>query len=177
MSPIVPRHIAEEVLRQIGVDADAADWDRLPQADKTALIARWVESEEIGGVLRPLLGGDAEVRLWLKDVALRRRSWRRQPEAALVAAQTIGEGAKVVSAGKKPSHALVERDGATHYVCWGPYANVRNLFWAALNALEDGVVSAQVAVIERGTVTTPDRRARVESLASRAGIVVRWLNL
>jgi hypothetical protein len=142
------------------------------------MIAKWVESEEIGGILRPLLGGDAEVRIWLKDVALRRRSWRKAPDATVIADQVFGaDSSHVLRTGKKPSHAIVEHNGQQHYVSWGPYANVRNLFWAALNAqLEDGIASARVAVIERGTITPPDRRARIDILGRLTGIDVRWLN-
>lgn len=179
MSPLVPRRVAEDVLQRINADADAADWDRLSQAEKTAKIAAWVEAEDIGGVLKPLLGGEAEARMWLKDVALRRRSWHRQPEPEFVAERVFGDAAtSIIAVGRKPSHAVVERAGEKRYLCWGPYTNVRNLVWAALNAeFEHGVGGAHVAIVERGTITPPDRRSRLQEIAKRTGVDITWMTV
>jgi hypothetical protein len=150
----------------------------LPQADKTAKLAAWVDAPDVGGVLKPLLGGEAEVRVWLKDVALRRRSWGRQPNAEVVARRIFGDvELRVVGAGLKPSHAIVEVSREKQYLAWGPHSNARNLFWAALNAsLERGIRRSHVVIVDSPTSTTPaDRRVRFEALARRCDVDVHWM--
>jgi hypothetical protein len=182
VSPFVSRKVADSVGSQVAGEADEIGWDRLPQGEKTAKLAAWVESNEIGGVLRPLLGGDAEVRLWLKDVALRRRSRRRQLGASAVAPRVLGERAiiSIIRTGFKPSHALVDADGKRCYLAWGPHGNARNLFWAAMNAAldEPSLDAAYVVIVDSSTSTTPsDRRARFRQLASRAGLSLAWITV
>ncbi len=181
MTPIVPPAVAAEIGRRVGDAADAMGWDRLPQADKTAQLAAWVEDEDVGGILKPLVGGEAEVRLWLKDVALKRRSRRRQLGADVAARRVFGEQAEIsiLEAGLKPSHATVEVDGAVHYLAWGPHANVRNLFWAAVNAAfeNSALRKAHVVIVDSADSTTPlDRKARFEALAARCGVELTWLS-
>lgn len=181
MSPILPQSVSAQIVQKVADQADSMTWDRLPQAAKTAQLAAWVEDEEVGGILKPLLGGEAEVRLWLKDVALRRRSWRRQLSPEVVGQGVFGEHAdiSVLATGLKPSHAIVEVEGATHYLAWGPHANVRNLFWAAINAsFENSAVrTAHVVVVDSANSTTPpDRKARFEALAVRCGVELNWLS-
>jgi hypothetical protein len=133
-------------------------------------------------VLRPLVGGDAEVRMWLKEVALKRRARARQPNPDAVLRELFNEEGRIVdgSIGTKPHHALVQNGARRYYVCWGPQANAKHLFWAALNAREDDASLAEVWVVVVDTIASPtrvERRARLSSLAERCGLKIDWMGI
>lgn len=181
MSPLVPRAVREQILELVTREADHVGWDHLPQSDKTAKLAEWVEAPEIGGVLKPLLGGDADVRVWLKEVALKKRSRLLQPDAQRVAGFLFPEGFELEdgSAGIKPHHCVVRRSTGRYYICWGAHANAKHLFWAALNArFEYGELGGEyVVIVDRAaSVTPPDRKARHERLAVRCGLHIAWVS-
>jgi hypothetical protein len=182
MSRLVPEHVREEILGLIAKEANDADWDHLPQADKTSRLSQWVDDPRVGGVLRPLLDSDGAVRLWLKDVALKRRSRQLQPDAGLVVSRVFRNGSRPAadSIGIKPPHCLVESESGLLYVCWGPQTNAKNLFWAALNAPAErpDLRETHVIIVDRGASRTPpDRRLRLETLAGRCGVRIAWLPL
>jgi hypothetical protein len=178
---LVPEHIQARVLSTVWEQADAADWDHLSQAEKARLLEAWIASEEVGGLLRPLLLTDAAVRLWLKDVAIKKRARARMPSADIVVHAVMSAEATVVdqTEGIKPHHCEVALD-AHHreYVCWGAAANAKHLYWAALNAVLDdpALYGGVVVFIDFGvSTTTSAQKARLEALAKRCGIDVKWL--
>jgi hypothetical protein len=180
MSRLVPQELAETLLARVSSDAQEVDWDHLTQADKTAQLAKWVEAPEVGGVLRPLVGGDAEVRMWLKEVALKRRARAQQPDPDAVIGQLFRESVRIIegSVGTKPHHVLVQNGTHRYYVCWGPQANAKHLFWAALNAREDDprLDDAWVVIVDTIASPTPaDRRIRLSSLAERCHLKIDWM--
>lgn len=130
MTRLVSDAVREQLVTRISEDADKADWDHLPQADKTALLGHWVDNPAIGGVLRPLVGGDGEARVWIKEVALKTWSLRRQPDAEEVINALFRGAATVESdcAGIKPHHCVAAIAKSRYYVCWGVDTNARNLF-------------------------------------------------
>lgn len=177
---LVPQDLAETLLARVSEEAERVDRDHLSQVSKTAQLARWVEDPEIGGVLKPLVGGDAETRMWLKEVALKRRARARQPDPEAVVGQLFAEPVQFVegSVGTKPHHALVRNGSHRAYVCWGPQANARHLFWAALNAREDDPSLGEVWVVIVDTVPSPtptERRSRLSALAARCGLKIDWM--
>jgi hypothetical protein len=180
MSRLVPVALRDRVIATISAEAQAKDWDHLAQNDKTVLLSRWVNSETVGGVLRPLLGSDAEVRVWITDVALKRRSRSLLPSAEVVSRAALGPAAEVLtgSAGIKPAHCLVRLSGKTYYLCWDRASNVRHLFWAAISAKEDvkGLRGSIVAIIESvASSTEPSAKARIERIASCCGFELKWI--
>jgi hypothetical protein len=178
---LVPRSVREQIVAQVEADADSADWNHLAQADKSAMIARWVAAPSIGGVLLPLLGSDAHVRLWVKDVALKRRARSLLPGADAVVAAVFGSEASVVpgSPGIKPAHCVATIDGRTWYVCWDRAANAKHLLWAALQEADSrtDLTGALAAFVESVTDFTPEAsRARIERIAAKCGVKVRWVD-
>ncbi len=180
MSRLVPKDLAEAIIERVSGEADLADWDHLSQRDKTIQLARWVGSPQIGGVLQPLVGGDAETRLWLKEVALKRRARLRQPAAEDVVAQLLEVPYELVadSVGTKPHHATVRAQSDCYYVCWGPKENAKHLFWAAMNALEADrrLDDAWVVIVDTVPSPTPsEHRLRLCALAERCGVKIDWM--
>jgi hypothetical protein len=180
MSRLVPVALRDRVIASISAEARARDWDHLAQSDKTALLSRWVNSDSIGGLLRPLLGSDAEVRVWITDVALKRRSRTLLPSAEVVSRAALGPAVEVLpgSAGIKPAHCLAGLSGETYYLCWDRVSNVRHLFWAAVSAREDvkGLQGSVVAIIVSVASTTePSARSRIERIAACCGLELKWL--
>jgi hypothetical protein len=179
---LVPDHVQAKLLPLIWEQANEADWDHLSQADKARLLESWIAADAIGGVLRPLLLTDAAVRLWLKDVAIKKRARARMPSAATVVAAVL-TGATVIdgSEGIKPHHCrALLNDGRTAYLCWGAVGNAKHLYWAALTALMDEQVLAfgVVVFVDFGaSSTTPRSKARLEALAQRCGVEIRWLSV
>lgn len=182
MTRLVPDALRAQVISRIRDDADAADWDHLAQPDKSAQIARWVASPEVGGVLAPLLGSDAEVRLWIKDTALKRRARAKAPDAASIVAAALGPNARVMSGsvGIKPAHCSAQLDGQVWFLCWDRVANAKHLMWAAMMAVEaeTRLTGSLVVFVEGVTDRTPDgERARIERIAARCGVSARWTDL
>ena len=181
MTLLIPHEVRERLIGLIGAEAEAVDWEHLTQADKSATIARWVAAPTVGDVLRPLLGTDAEVRLWIKEVAIKRRARSLLPHAEGVVAAALGDGASVVpgSAGIKPAHCLGHADGGTWFLCWDRVANAKHLVWAALQAAEAdaGLAGVMVAFVEGVTDQTPEgSRTRIERIAAKCGVEVRWVD-
>lgn len=180
MSRLVPKVLAEALIARVSEQADRADWDHLTQSSKTEQLARWVEDPEIGGVLEPLVGGAAEIRMWLKEVALKRRARTLQPDPEAVVRHIFSEGVEVAfgTVGTKPHHASARNGAGSHYVAWGSRANAKHLFWAAINALEDDpeLIDAWVVVVDTLASPTPaDRRSLLEALATRCGLKIAWM--
>lgn len=178
MSRLVPAGLRERIVSYIA--AEAKDWDHLAQADKTTLVGRWVQSAAVGGVLRPLLGGDAEVRVWITDVALKRRARSLLASPEDVAQAVLGDGAQVRSgsAGLKPAHCVATNDKGVFYLCWDRAVNMRHLFWAAVCSRVDmtDLDGSIVAIIDPlASSTEPSARARLEKVAEACGIGVRWV--
>lgn len=180
MTRLVPAAVRNEVIAQIVVEAADEDWDHIPQADKSALIARWVAAPQIGRRLAPLLGSDAEVRLWIKDVGLKNRARGLLPPAADVARAVLGEDAVVrpKSVGIKPLRCVADDAGTATFIAWDRVANAKHLVWAALVKRDEGFAGAIViAFVERVTALTPQpERERIERIASPCGLTVRWID-
>lgn len=180
MTRLVPAAVRKGVIGQIVVEADAEDWDHLPQADKSALIARWVAAPEIGRRLSPLLGSDAEVRLWIKDVGLKNRARGLLPAAADVARAVLGDEALVrpKSVGIKPLRCVADCHGSATFITWDRVANAKHLVWAGLVKRDEGFAGdIVIAFVEKVTALTPQpERERVERIAARCGLTVRWID-
>jgi hypothetical protein len=179
---LVPEHIQSKVLAVVWREADDADWDHQTQAEKARLLERWISSEDVGGLLSPLLLTDAAVRLWLKDVAIKKRARSKMPNAhAIVALSHITGSVVVPSAGIKPHHCLVDLDeGGRMYLCWGTAANAKHLIWAALNARLDqaAVTGSRVVFIDFGlSATKPAQRERLRLIAQRCDVGIEWLSV
>lgn len=178
---LVPEYIQVRVLPVVWEQADAADWDHLSQAEKARLLEAWIESDDVGGLLRPLLLNDGAVRLWLKDVAIKKRARSRMPPAATVVRAVMPAGTTVINSteGIKPHHCHVQMHPHSRaYVCWGAAANAKHLYWATLNAsLDDpGLDGGVVVFVDFGASTTTHvQKERLEGLATRCGIDVKWL--
>jgi len=180
MSRLVPAVVHDSIIELIGVETEAADWDHLGQADKTAMIGRWVARADVGGVLRPLLGSDAEIRVWVKEVGLKKRRRSSLLCARAVVDATLGPDVSIDPArtGDKPPHCVADAPAGSAYLCWDRPANAKHLIWAALSALEDrhDLTTAMVVLIDTvAERTTPDRRARLDRLARRCGVSIRWI--
>jgi hypothetical protein len=123
--------------------------------------------------------------MWLKEVALKRRARARQPTPERVADELFDEPLTIVegSVGTKPHHMLVEipeAEARRRYVCWGPGANAKHLFWASLNAIEEDptVEESWVVIVDTLASPTPtDRRRKLTSLAARCGLRIDWMNV
>lgn len=177
MTRLVPDAVREQLVARISDEADKVDWDHLPQSDKSTRLGQWVDDPAVGGVLRPLVGSDGDVRVWIKEVALKTRSRRQQPIADEVVAALFSGSALVErsSVGIKPHHCICAIGNERHYVCWGVDSNVRNLFWAAVNACFDdpGLASVIIVLVNHGALMTPaHRRKRFQELASCCGVQV-----
>lgn len=180
MSRLVPAVVHDAVIEIIGNETEASDWEHLAQADKTAMIGRWVVRADVGGVLRPLLGSDAEIRVWVKEVGLKKRRRSSLLCARDVVDATLGAGLKIDPArtGDKPPHCVADGPAGPAYLCWDRPVNAKHLIWAAVTALEDHHDLSTAMVVFIDTVaerTTPDRRVRLERLACRCGVSVRWI--
>lgn len=179
MSRLVPTSVRESVVETLTREAADADWDHRLQSDKTRLLRQWVDREDIGGMLRPLLGSDAEVRMWLKDVGMKRRARAALPSAGDVVARTFGElGVTIDEEGIKPAHCYVTLDDRRLFVCWERFGNAKHLLWACVRTIVDDpdIAEACMVIVESMTAPTPrSARVNLEAIAKRCGVTVRWI--
>ena len=74
---------------------------------------------------------------------------------------------------------LATVDGGTWYLCWDRAPNAKHLLWAALQVADSrtDLAGALAAFVESVTDFTPEpSRARIERIAAKCGVKVRWVD-
>lgn len=147
----IPEEVRHEVIREVYRCADGVDWDGLGQAERTGWYNRWLDEQEIGGVILKYMPRE-RARGWLKDVPMkhyrRARSGlgpyaplasQRFPGPAAITRQVFGMSWDVVpsSIKEKPNRCKVSDGERQYLMIWGPASQLSALIWAGINAVVD----------------------------------------
>lgn len=192
MSPSpVPKHIRDDVVRELYRQVETLDWELLSAQQKNRLYARWIEEPAIGGRLTQFQSAE-DARVWIKDSAM--KEYARALDGAgpfrdlvnvrlsgleELVRRAFGEAWTVVpgSRGDKPFHCTVTDGASSRYMCWGKPGTFRDLIWAALNkVLEPSSRPMIVVTLRDGHDVNGEERRRHDRLAAHCGLDVRHVH-
>lgn len=176
------------VVRRIYADARKLDWQHCSHSEKTAQYQRWLEDEQVGGVLKQWMA-EGDVRVWIKDVPMKEfaRAMAGEGEYAVfldvhpraassIVASALGADWRVrpKSERVKPLSCIAERAGESRRVFWGPHKDLKHLLWAALTAsVENPNELVQVVAFDTLEKPLPEsRRTHLGAVAARANIPI-----
>jgi hypothetical protein len=159
----IPEEKRLKVIAEIYRRADRIDWDGLQSADRTIWYSRWLEDDEIGGVLDAYMTRD-QARLWIKDMPMKHYNRARSgigpykdlvsshlPDAPKLTQLVLGEDWNVIpkTLQDKPNRCVVSDGQRRVRIIWGPPRTFQSLIWAALNAIVDGTETPMILVVSR----------------------------
>jgi hypothetical protein len=180
------RHaIVAEVYRQAG----ELDWDGLTDKQRSAVYDRWLDDPDIGRELTRFLPRE-RARVWLKDVPMKEYARARSgigvysnlvtvrlPNPGQIARQVLGNSWDMVEGtiGEKPNRCVISDGRDKRLMIWGPPKVLRDLVWAGINAVADGLQPVPLLVVSapRGLVLAEGEMQRHIRLGSIAGLEVR----
>ncbi|MFI8927682.1 hypothetical protein ACIG3E_08410 [Streptomyces sp. NPDC053474] len=184
----IPETIRRAVIRDIYRKADELGWDGLSPVDRTTWYNRWVDDEELGGVLTRYMPRD-RARMWIKDVPMKHYNRARSgigpyaglvgnplPSAYDIARYALGEDWAVLSGTlrEKPNRCHVTDGNHQKLLIWGNPRNLKSLVWAGLNARVDGLPAPLVVIsLLQGERLPDSERRRHKRLCELAGLDVQ----
>jgi hypothetical protein len=183
------RAIVAEVYRQAG----EMDWDGLTDKQRSAIYDRWLDDPAIGRELTRFLSRE-RARVWLKDVPMKEYARARSgigTFADLVTVRLPGPGqiARQVLGGQwdkvggtireKPNRCVVTDGQDKRLMIWGPPKVLRDLVWAGIVAVADGIEPAPLIVVAtpRGESLGQGEMKRQVKIGEIAGLEVRHTSL
>jgi hypothetical protein len=187
----LPKDLRERVWRRLYEDADRLDWENLSSQDKTAQYVRWLDVEDIGGILTLFMERDA-ARVYIKDTPMKEYARalaglgpgaaftdNRQglPETMVRSALGAAWEVEPDSVAVKPLHCWARKGGERRYVCWARADGLGALVWAALNVLADDP-DADPLLLIRETAANPtsrEVRTRQRKIAERCGLPLEYV--
>ncbi|MFJ3162697.1 hypothetical protein [Streptomyces kanasensis] len=188
----IPTEVEEAVLKLVYSQAADADWFAQSDDEHTRLYQRWTDDPKIGGRLVGHLGSAANIRPWLKDIAMKEypRALRgetkyakyvSQPAATLeeIIEKSLGGDWELVPRSKrqKPMRAKARKIGAEddelHFVA-GPSGSFKHLLWPAILDRSNGETAPwTICVIEPfSSPVTREAKALHDRVARFLGVRV-----
>ncbi len=162
-------------------------WDALSQADRSAAYDAWIDDEEIGKRIVPLLTRE-KARVWLKDVPMKeyaratagigpyaRFATLQLPGPEALARQVLGPSwaTRLGTLRTKPNRIVIESAESVRLMLWGGRRGLRDLIWAAMVAQVDDAADAVVVLCAtRAEHITDAERQRHVALGELAGVEV-----
>jgi len=184
----IPETIRRAVIRDIYRKADELGWDGLSAVDRTTWYNRWVDDEQLGGVLTRYMPRE-RARMWIKDVPMKHYNRARSgigpyadlvgtplPSAYDIARIALGEDWSVLGGTlqEKPNRCQVTDGHCQMLMIWGNPRNLKSLVWAGLNARVDGLPCPVVVInLLQGERLSEGERRRHQHICELAGLDVR----
>jgi hypothetical protein len=184
----LPDALRREVVAEAYRQAGELDWDGLTDKQRSATYDRWLDDPGIGHQLTRFLSRE-RARVWLKDVPMKEYARARNgigvysdlvtvrlPSPGRIARQVLGEGWDLVEATirEKPNRCLISSGGEERLMIWGPPKTFRDMIWAGINALADGLATPLLVVATpQGHVLDEGEKRRHIQLGRLAGLDVR----
>ncbi|AGM02894.1 hypothetical protein AORI_0305 [Amycolatopsis keratiniphila] len=181
----------DQILYAMYSQAEKLDWELLSNSKKTEQYRQWVDDHEVGqAMLR--YGAEKDVRVWLKDVAM--KEYARAQEgigsyvryipnrfkgteeivsAALDSSWTVKPDSVVI----KPNRCTAIKGSFSRLVVWGRPSSFKDLFWAALTATKGGGDEAVIVMTTRdGENISDGERELQKKIGARGDFEVVYLN-
>ncbi|ANN21217.1 hypothetical protein SD37_40300 [Amycolatopsis orientalis] len=159
----LPSQLRDQILYTMYSKAEELDWELLSNGKKTEQYRQWVDDDEVGQVMLRH-GAEKDVRVWLKDVAMKEYARAQEGIGSYVrylpnrfkGTQEIVNAAldpswivKPDSVVIKPNRCTAIKDASSRLVVWGRPSSFKDLFWAALTATKGGGDEAVIVVTTR----------------------------
>jgi hypothetical protein len=187
----LPPQLRDQILYAMYRRADEIDWELLSNTKKTDQYRRWVDDPEVGGQML-LHGAEKDVRVWLKDVAMKEYGRAQEglglyvrylpkrfkgPQEVVNAALDISWLVKSDSVVIKPNRCKATREEQSRLVLWGRPGGFKDLFWAALTETNGGDDEAVIVVTTRdGENISEDDKAWQKAIGERGRFEVVHLH-
>lgn len=184
--------LRREVISEIYRRADELGWDGLSISERSTWYNRWVDDDQIGGVLTRYMPRE-RARLWIKDVPMKHYNRARSgigpyanlirnplPGAAQIAQLAFGREWVMVEGTlqEKPNRCHLANGTKFLQMIWGMSRNLQSLIWAGLNARVDGGPTPVLVVTTRqGERLSEGEQARHQRLGELAGLDVRHITI
>ena len=185
----LPEGLRRDVIIEVYRQAAELDWDGLTDKKRTAQYNQWLDDPKIGGQLARYLHRD-KIRYWLKDVPMKEYARARSgigpladfvsirlPGPGQIARQVMGAGWSVLedTIREKPNRCVICDGHEERLMMWGPAKTLRDLVWAGINTVVDGVEPAPLLVVAspQGHELGPGEKTRHAELGHTAGLEVR----
>ena len=184
----LPDALRREVVAEAYRQAGELDWDGLSDKQRSAIYDRWLDDPGIGRQLTRFLSRE-RARVWLKDVPMKEYARARNgigvysnlvtvrlPSPGQIARQVLGEGWDVIDGTirEKPNRCLISNGRAERLMMWGPPKTLRDIVWAGINAVADGLATPLLVVATpQGHVLDDGEKRRHIRLGQLAGLEVR----
>lgn len=151
------RAIIAEIYRQAG----DLDWDGLTDKERSTAYDRWLDDSSIGGELTRFMSRE-RARVWLKDVPMKEYARARSgigsfadlvtvrlPGPGQIARQVLGADWDAVDGTiqEKPNRCVVSDGQGRRLMIWGPPRVLRDLVWAGITSLADGIAPKPLIVV------------------------------
>ncbi|NUT47889.1 MAG: hypothetical protein HOV94_11355 [Saccharothrix sp.] len=179
----LPPDKRDQILYAMYRRADEVDWQLLANGKKTDQYRKWVDDREVGQVML-MYGAEKDVRVWLKDVAMKEYGRAQEglgsyvrylpkrfkgPEeivnAALGKSWTVRDDSVII----KPNRCTAFRGGQSRLVVWGRPNSFKDLFWAALTETKGGGDEAVIVVTTRDGENISDKELEWQKAIGRRG--------
>ncbi len=187
----LPNDIRDRVWERLYRDADAADWENLSARAKSLQYTRWLDDEDVGGLLMRFMDRD-DARVYLKDSPLKeyaralagegpgaKHTTNRQAAPQTIVRAALGGGWRVVSGsvGIKPMHCVAENGEERRVIYWARTDRLGDLIWAALNKVTDDPNADPLLVIRESIAkpTPTATRDRQRAMAGRCGLELTYV--
>jgi hypothetical protein len=184
----LPDALRREVVAEAYRQAGELDWDGLSDKQRSATYDRWLDDPGIGRQLTRFLPRE-RARVWLKDVPMKEYARARNgigvysglvtvrlPSPSQIARQVLGEGWDVIDGTirEKPNRCLISNGQEERLMMWGPPKTLRDIVWAGINAVADGLPRPLLVVASpQGHVLDDGEKRRHVQLGRLAGLDVR----
>ncbi|MGY1868221.1 MULTISPECIES: hypothetical protein [Nocardia] len=180
--------LRREIIAEIYRRADELGWDGLSISERTTWYNRWVDDDQIGGVLTRYMPRE-RARLWIKDGPMKHYNRARSgigpyadlvrnplPSAAQIAQLAFGREWIVVEGTlqEKPNRCDLTNGEVFVQMIWGTSRNLQSLIWAGLNAqVDEGPTPVLVVTTRQGERLSEGEQKRHQRLGELAGLDVR----
>lgn len=171
MSRAVPHDIREHIRIKIWAKADALDWTKITDLERTAWYENWSKDKEIGGVLGHFMD-PRKVRVYIKDSLLKPYQRVRLHEGLEKVLNALGINEKEVCFRKtfsKP-HGRLLSDGRV--ICWGSSRDWKLVLFSVFErGYQTGAaIPYAAALIETGNTRDDSARQMILEASRRLGL-------
>jgi hypothetical protein len=152
----ISEDVAIEVTTHVYAQMVAMDWAQIPDSDRTKAYQTWTGDSLVGGRLRPFLGTDDSIRVWLKNGPIKEypraiyglgkyAKCVTNPAGSVqsLVVKALGPGwvANLETLKVKPLSVIIhreDRESEEQRFTWGPTKDFKHLVWAAVKDQANG---------------------------------------
>lgn len=186
----IPKHVREEVAREVYKRASAIGWEDLTLQERTRQYEAWANDDAIGKRIAQYVSPE-KVRVWIKDGPMKEYSRARRglgayashmksakPTESVIVGRLYGDKwfVKEGSVGVKPANFVATDGSREERLFWGAPSQLKHLVWAWL-VDEESAVRRIVVVGSAEAPLTVDWRRHCMSVSRRIGAEINLVEI